>query len=282
MLSRRLLIVTGKGGVGKSAVTAALALRAASRGKRVLAVAAMDDAGLATHFGIDQLTYRPREVAPGIDAMRIERPAALNEYLRVQIGVPVITHLGPVARAFDALASTAPGIREVITIGKILYDVREGGWDLVVVDAPPTGQIASLLDAPATVANLVGVGRIRRQTGWMIDLLANPSATGLVVVTLPEELPVTETLETLAWLEEHPIADVAAVIANRTLDPLDVDPDEVPAGPARDAALLHRSLWAEQQEWLEVAPISQTLPYLFGLLTPMEVAARFADLMGST
>lgn len=282
MFSRRLLIVTGKGGVGKSAVTAGLALRAAAQGKRVLAVAAVDDTGLAAHFGLDRLTYRPRGVAPGIDAMRIERPAALNEYLRVQIGIPVITSLGPVARAFDALASTAPGIREVITIGKILYDVREGGWDLVVVDAPPTGQIASLLDAPSTVANLVGVGRIRRQTQWMIDLLANPAMTGLVIVTLPEELPVTETLETLAWLEEHPVADVASVFANRTLDPLDVDPEAVPAGPVRDAALLHRSLQTEQEEWLDIAPIALRLPYLFGLLTPMEVAARFADLVGST
>lgn len=281
MFERRLLIVTGKGGVGRSALTAALALRAANEGKQVLAIASGDDVGLATHLGVDRLSYHAEEIRPGLHAMVIERPAALNEYLRVQIGVPKIAQLGPLAGAFDALASTAPGIREVITIGKVLYEARSGGWDLVVVDGPPTGQIASHLRAPATVSKLVGTGRVKEQTGWMIELLLDPASTGLIIVTLPEELPVSETTQALEEITSENLCAIAGLVTNRTLDPLGVTPTKVealPDGPAKDAARLHSAVYEEQQHWLRQLPKSLHIPYLFGLLTPAEVAARMADL----
>ena len=137
MLERRLIIVTGKGGVGRSAVTAALALRAVHLGKRVLAVAMTDQTGLALHLGRERLDYEAREIRPGLHALAIHRPAALNEYLKVQLGVPKVTRMGPIARAFDALASTAPGIREVVTMGKVLWEVRRDAWDLVIADGCP-------------------------------------------------------------------------------------------------------------------------------------------------
>lgn len=281
MLDKRLLIVTGKGGVGRSALSAALALRAAYDGKRVLAVAMTDDAGLAAHLGVDKLGYMPTRIRPGLEAMAIERPAALNEYLRVQLGVPRVAQLGPVARAFDAVASTAPGIREVITIGKVLYEARSGPWDLVVADGPPTGQIGSHLRAPKTVARLVGTGRVLDQTGWMAHLLADETATGLVVVTIPEELPVTETLQSLDDIRSEALVTTTGVVVNRILPVLGVgkdDVDRLESGPAKEAALLHTALYEEQLRWLRALPDGPRIPYLFGLRTPPEVAARIADL----
>ncbi|NOY55052.1 MAG: ArsA family ATPase [Actinobacteria bacterium] len=281
MFDKRLLIITGKGGVGRSAVSAALALRSAYDGKRVLAVAMTDGAGLAAHLGVDRLSYTPTRIRPGLEAMAIQRPAALNEYLRVQLGVPRVAQLGPVARAFDAVASTAPGIREVITIGKVLYEARSGPWDLVVADGPPTGQIGSHLRAPTTVARLVGTGRVRDQTAWMTHLLTDDTATGLVVVTIPEELPVTETLQSLEDVRDEGLITTAAVVVNRTLPALGTaadDIDHLEDGPAKEAALLHTALYEEQQRWLRDLPDGPQIPYLFGLHTPPEVAARIADL----
>lgn len=280
MLERRLIIVTGKGGVGRSAVSAALALRAVHLGKRVLTIGMTDDLGLAIHLGHDRLGYQAREIRPGLHALAIHRPSALDEYLKVQIGVPRVTRMGPVARAFDALASTAPGIREVITMGKVLWEVRKDIWDLVIADGPPLGQIGSHLRAPLTVSELVQVGKVQEQAGWMRDLLADAASTGLVVVTLPEELPVAETTEALSWLDDHQLVDIQAVVANRTLPPLNVTAKEIAAaeaGPRREAALLHDALYREQQRWLKELPGGPQLPYLFGLLTPPEVAARLAD-----
>ena len=283
MLEHRLIIVTGKGGVGRSAVTAALALRAVHLGKRVLTVAMTDQTGLALHLGRERLDYEAREIRPGLHALAVHRPAALNEYLKVQLGVPKVTRMGPLARAFDALASTAPGIREVVTMGKVLWEVRKDAWDLVIADGPPLGQIGSHLRAPQTVAELVPVGKVREQADWMMELLADASVCGMLLVTLAEELPITETQEALTWLSEHHVISAPQVVANRILPALDATSRQISgAGPGyvQEAALMHTSLRDEQQKWLTELPPDLLLPFLFGLLTPPEVAARLADVWG--
>jgi anion-transporting ArsA/GET3 family ATPase len=280
MLERRLIIVTGKGGVGRSAVSAALALRAVHLGKRVLAIAMTDDLGLALHFGRERLDYEAKEIRPGLHSLAIHRPAALNEYLSVQLRVPKVTRMGPIARAFDALASTAPGIREVVTMGKVLWEVRKDIWDLVIVDGPPLGQIGSHLRAPQTVTELVPVGKVREQADWMIELLADPAMSGMLLVTLAEELPATETREALSWLADHQVIEHQQVVANRILPRLQASQREIGAvgpGPVREAASLHKALFEEQQRWIAELPPDRQLPFLFGVHTPPEVAARLAD-----
>jgi anion-transporting ArsA/GET3 family ATPase len=207
--------------------------------------------------------------------MQMVRSDALLEYLSIQMGMRGLNRFGPLARAFDALATTAPGIREIITIGKAIWEVREDRWDIVIADAPPTGQIGSYVRAPVTISELVPAGRIRVQAEVMREILHDPSLTEVIMVSLPEELPVTETEETLTWLAKEDLVPPPKVIANRVLDEL-TDPD-TPPGPVGDAATLHRSLWADQQEWLERLSPVQNLPYLHGLFTPGEVAARVAD-----
>ena len=117
LLDRRLLFVTGKGGVGKTTVAAAIALLAASRGKRTL-VGEVDAKGnLADFFSVEPTGWKPREVQPNLFAMSMDTEESLKEYLRLQLRVPLLARLGPLARTFDFLASAAPGVREILTVG---------------------------------------------------------------------------------------------------------------------------------------------------------------------
>jgi anion-transporting ArsA/GET3 family ATPase len=275
MLDKRLVVVSGKGGVGKSAVASALALLGQRHGLRILAVEMESGDGLSSHFGTGQLQFTPREVRPGLHAMQMVRSDALLEYLSLQLRIPGMGRFGAFARAFDALATAAPAVREIVTIGKILWEVREDRWDMVIVDAPPTGQIASYLRAPASISELVTTGRISSQADWMAETLADPDLTRLVVVNLAEELPTTETVETLEWVEETKVVGRPLVITNRVLEPL--ASTETPPGAVGEMVTLHRSLTAEQQRWLATLVPDLTLPHLFGLFTPGEVSAHISD-----
>ena len=268
-------MVSGKGGVGKSAVTAGLALLAQRQGLRVLAVEMGSPGGLSAHFSTGPLDFKPREVRPGLHAMHMVRSEALLEYLSLQLRLPGMRRFGPFARAFDALATAAPAIREIITIGKVLWEVKEDRWDLVVADAPPTGQIGSYLRAPLSISELVPTGRIRQQSEWMRDALKDPKTTQVILVNQPEELPTTETLETIKWIRTQELVADPLVVTNRVLPELS-DPS-TPDGPVGEMAFLHRSLWTEQQEWLKRIADNLRIPYMFGLFTPGEVAAHMSD-----
>jgi anion-transporting ArsA/GET3 family ATPase len=274
----RLVIVSGKGGVGKSAVAAAMALAAHRRGGRVLAVAMTGDGGgLAAHLGVPPLQFDIREDRPGLFTTVVERTQALREYLHLQVGLPPIVAFGPAVRAFDSLASTAPAVREIVTMGKVLWEVKRQEWDLVVADGPPTGQIGSFLRAARTISELVPSGRIREQAAWMERILLEPGIATLSLVTLAEELPTSETEETLSWLDSEQLVTTVEVIANRILEPLDWSGDGLPSGRAGEAARLHMSLSSEQERWLSALPTERQLPFMFGTMTPTEVSARLAD-----
>lgn len=275
MLEKRLLVVSGKGGVGKSAVAAALAQLATRHGKRVLVIDMGESAGLSAHLGVTDLEFTPREVRPDLHAMRLVRSDSLIEYLTLQLSIRGLSRLGGLARAFDALATAAPAVREIISIGKVLWEVREQNWDLVIADAPPTGQLGSYLRAPLSIAELVPTGRIQRQAAWMGDTLANPAVTNVILVNLAEELPTTETNQTLEWLERNDLVPEPTIVTNRLVSALAVKARG--EGPVKEAALHHQAVYAEQQHWLERLTPDVSLPYLFGLLTPSEVAARLSE-----
>lgn len=280
MLDRKLIFVSGKGGVGKSAVTTSLALLAARRGLRVLVVGMVEGIGVASHFGIDRLTYAPYHAHPGIDALAVYRDEALDEYLRLQLHVPRATPTKVLTRALNVLAETAPGIREIVTLGKPVFEMWKGEYDLVLVDAPALGQLFSYLRAPNTIADLVPAGPIQRQANRMRDALVDVATTSMVLVTTPEELPVLETVETLDQLEVEPVITLAATVSNRVLPELEVSARAVrdlPEGPHRGAAIHHQALVDQQKRWMEVMPNGFRLPYLFGLRTAGEVAERLAD-----
>ncbi|MCI0635320.1 MAG: ArsA family ATPase, partial [Actinobacteria bacterium] len=231
LLGRRLLFFTGKGGVGKSTVTAATALLAAERGKRVLVVEVDAKGNLPDLFEQPPVGFEPREVYPGVSAMAMRTEDSLKEYLRLNLRVPVIGRLGPMAGVLDFVATAAPGVKEVLTVGKVCWEVRESiegraDWDLVVVDAAATGHIIGQLDAPRAIQELVSVGMVRTQTAWMVELLSDPTLTALNVVATPEEMPVNETIELVARARAELQVPLGAVIVNRVLPELFTHADE--------------------------------------------------------
>jgi len=274
----KLIIVSGKGGVGKSAVAAARSMAAARTGRRVLALSATTSPGLGYHLATPKLSFQPVEIEPGLFAASINLGEALQEYLRFQLNVPT-PRFGIVARAFEVLANTAPGIREIITIGKAIHDSESGNWDVVILDAPPTGQIASFIRAPRTVGELAPTGRVLQQSAWMESILA-AETTQVVLVTLLEELPVSETNETITELADLGLTPPPIVVANRVLEPLAIGANVVAGisdGPHRWAAELHMALQKGQAQWAGRIKADSTLPHLFGILTPAEVAARLLE-----
>src|SRR6202035_2962165 len=141
LLDLRLVFVTGKGGVGKTTVAAGLAQLAAEHGKRVL-VCEVDAKGDVTAlFEAPPTDFTPREIAPGVWSMSMDTEASLREYLKLQLRIPVVGRIGPLARALDCVATAAPGVREILTVGKFCWEVKERHSDLVVVAAPASGHI---------------------------------------------------------------------------------------------------------------------------------------------
>ena len=220
LLDHRLLVVTGKGGTGKSTIAAALALLAAEAGKKTLLVSVDAKNDLADFLEVGPLTPRARADHPGLWAMGLDPEESLREYIQLQLRVPLLSRIGPLSRIFEYVATAAPGVREVVTVGKILYEVREHDWDLVVVDGTASGHVIGQLAAPSAINDLVKVGLIRSQTEWMLELLGDPATTGAVIVATPEEMPVSETIELAERLRQETPVDLAAVVANRVLPEL--------------------------------------------------------------
>ena len=231
LLDRRLLFFTGKGGVGKSTVAAATALLASRIGKRVLLIEVDAKGDIPAQFEQRPVGFQPREIHPGILAMAMDTEASLQEYLKLNLRVPVLGRVGPLAKVLDFVASAAPGVKEILTIGKICWEVRESiegrsDIDLVVVDATATGHIVAQLGAPEAIRELVDVGPVRAQTQWLSELLGDPAITAVNVVTTPEEMPVAETIELVGRLRTEVAVPLGTVIVNRVLPELFTHADE--------------------------------------------------------
>lgn len=308
LLDRRLLFVTGKGGVGKSTVSSSLGLLAAREGLRTLVCEVDAKGNLGDFYSCGPLAFEPTEVQKHLFAMAMDTEASLREYLKLQLKVPLVGRIGPIASAFDFVATAAPGVKEILTVGKLCYEVRERNYDMVIVDASATGHVVGQLAAPVALSELVRVGLVREQTAWMQDILTDPEQTGVVVVATPEEMPVNETLELVGRLDAETGIDLAAVVANRVLPELFARAEEevferlaAPAGRAAleevvgapgnavlDAAQLAIDLRRSRAEHLERlraeidanVPLAY-LPYVFarshGIRTTRQIADRLAE-----
>jgi anion-transporting ArsA/GET3 family ATPase len=199
LLSRRLIFVTGKGGVGKTTVALALGLAGAQAGRRTI-VADLGGVG-------DQAEL---EVAPRLFRVSVDPQGAMDEYLTVKVPGAAAAVLRQ-SRLFQSFTMATPGMRELLCMGK-LWELAQferrtpdtDAYDLVIVDAPASGHGAALLRTPRTFAEIARVGPIANQARTIADTIADPSFTAVVAVSTPEEMPVNETLELRTALASAP------------------------------------------------------------------------------
>lgn len=199
-------------------MAAGLARALADEGKSVLLVALDKRSEVGEAFGVTDLSFEPTVIDDRLSVMVLDTEAALQEYLKLNLRIPIVAKLGLLANALDFVANAAPGVREILTIGKLCYEVRERHYDVIVADAPATGHIVGYLAAPQAINSFVRVGLIRNQTDWMVEILHDPAQTGVITVTTPEEMPILETQQLLRTLASETKVAVAAAVMNRMPD----------------------------------------------------------------
>jgi len=215
------LIVAGKGGVGKTTMTAAVASLAASAGRSVLIVELEGKSGITGAFGFaDDLGYdevelvHPKDGGHGsVRARRITPDDALVEYL-IDHGLKRVSKRLVSSGVVDVVATAIPGIRDVLVLGKIKQLERDRVADLIVVDAPATGHAITFLTSASGLVSAARGGPLRSQAQEVVDFLDDPQRCRVMLVTLPEEMPVSETIESAYLLEDKAGVQLGPVIVN--------------------------------------------------------------------
>jgi anion-transporting ArsA/GET3 family ATPase len=215
LLDKRLVIVTGKGGVGKSTVALALGLASAERGRKTIVCEVSAQERLSRAFHRADVGFHEVEMAKNLWAISIDPDESMREYVLLQLKVKAMRDLLFRSRIFNYLAAATPGLRELVTIGKIwelaLDDrkVKKGRrYDTVIVDAPATGHGVGFLQTPRTFANVARVGPIASQAETLDRFITDQRRTGVAIVALPEEMPVNET----ATLEHDLVEEVGVSV----------------------------------------------------------------------
>lgn len=283
-----MLIVAGKGGVGKTTVGAAVALMAAEAGLEVLVIQLEPQGGVAgllghpEDLGYDEVTLRqPGEGRGGVRARALTPDGALLEYL-ADHGLGAVSRRLITTGTLDVISTAVPGIRDILVLGKVKQLERAGAADLVILDAPATGHALTFLGSAEGLVDVARVGPIRVQATEVGDLLRDPARCQVLLVTLPEETPVNETVETAHRLQDQVGVGVAGVVVNAVYPPLEglgQDPEEAAAAAGRslDPAHAHAlsraaafRLKRQQLQGEQVARLTEALelprlvaPYLF-------------------
>jgi anion-transporting ArsA/GET3 family ATPase len=224
LLDKRLVLVTGKGGVGKTTVAAALGLIAARRGKRVVLCEVAEQTRLS-----GMLEGLPHE---GLQLVSVDPERAKQEWLRYQLKSRTLAAVLGGSGLFQYLTAAAPGLTELVTMGKIWdlaqLEPRTGGpgYDLAIVDSPATGHGLAMLRAPSTYATIARVGPVGRHAERIDAFLRDATQTGVLTVALPEEMPVNETVEFERALRRELDLSVDTIVVN-ALHPSRFDKDDV-------------------------------------------------------
>ena len=300
LLDKRLVIVTGKGGVGKSTVALALGLASAQRGRKTIVCEVSAQERLSRAFHRADVGFHEVEMAENLWAISIDPDESMREYVLLQLKVRAMRDLLFRSKIFNYLAAATPGLRELVTIGKIwelaLDDrkVKKGRrYDTVIVDAPATGHGVGFLQTPRTFANVARVGPIASQAETLDRFITDHRRTGVAIVALPEEMPVNETANLERDLNEEVGVAVDRIYLNGLYpERFSADEEQTMEGAfdtaegasrtALRAALSQRRRSVAQREQLARleeltdAPVS-TLPFLF---TPEIDKAQLLELAG--
>jgi anion-transporting ArsA/GET3 family ATPase len=279
LLDRRLVVVTGKGGVGKTTVAAALGLLAARDGKRTVICEVAEQERLSDLFGVDASGHEERELAQNLHSVSVDPELAKEEWLRYQLKSGTLAGVLGGSSVFRYLSAAAPGLSELVTIGKV-WDLaqlerRTGGsvFDVAIVDAPATGHGIAMLRAPSTYAGVARVGPIRRQALQIDAFLRDRKRTAVVVVALPEEMPVNETLDIERRLGEEMEMTIDVAVVNALYPERFTREDAErlrraePCDPLRAALAEHERVLGQRSQLRRLrrgldAPVA-TLPFLF-------------------
>ncbi|HEY6532185.1 MAG TPA: ArsA-related P-loop ATPase [Acidimicrobiales bacterium] len=296
----RVLIVAGKGGVGKSTVSAAMARAAARAGLSTLIVELEGKSGIGALFGRPPFGYDEVELHPGggpegsadVRARMLTPDDALVEYLEDH-GLSRVTRRLLSGGALDVVSTAAPGIRDILVLGKVKQLERAGVADLIVLDAPAAGHAISFLRSARGLLDTARAGPINTQAADVIELLTDPDRCQVVLVTLPEETPVNELVDTAYSLEDEVGVSLGPVVVNGLypdLPGLEREPASVAAeaglevAPAELAAMAAAATFRRERARLQTGqlerlatalPLPQLpLPYLFSTdLGPNELEA---------
>ncbi|HZH04699.1 MAG TPA: ArsA-related P-loop ATPase [Myxococcaceae bacterium] len=255
-LDRRLCIITGKGGVGKSTVAAALALRSARSGKKTLAVE------VNTGDRLTRLLAKPpagpsiARLEENLWAVDIRPQEALREYVLMTLKYQAVYRAVFENRVVRTFIRLLPSVQELVTLGKVFYHLREkepdGSYrfDRIILDAPATGHAISMLSVPQVLLDTVPPGPLAQEVRIMRDLLTDPAVTACLLVSLPEEMPVNETLELNAALRDRVRAPAAATVLNGFTAPrfTEADAAALTAHPPFDALAEDHRVQAQRSE----------------------------------
>jgi len=221
LLDKRLVFVTGKGGVGKSTVAAALGLAAARQGRRTIVVEVSQQERVARAFDHDDSHFAEVELAPGMWSISVDPRDALREYIQIQVKVRALADVLGSSRMFQYFAAATPGMSEMVTMGKIwelaqLERRARGGsrYDLVIVDSPATGHGVAFMRTPKTFADVARVGPVASQGRTIHAMIADARTTGVLAVCAPQDMPVNETLMLRELLREQMGMELDAVVLN--------------------------------------------------------------------
>ena len=200
LLQKRVVVVTGKGGVGKTTVALSLALEGARQGKRSLLVELAGSHQVAAVFGKPAGGYALQQLTPMLSTLSITPQEAIEDYVVQQLRFRALYRVVFENRVMAPFVAAVPGLHDVVQLGKVweLEQATTQGhpdWDLIVVDAPATGHGLTLLNSPRSMMDLTVTGPFHDNARLVRDLVEDPDRTALVLVALPEELPVNETLD---------------------------------------------------------------------------------------
>jgi anion-transporting ArsA/GET3 family ATPase len=269
----RVVIVAGKGGVGKTTVTAALAVAAARTGMSVLIVEVEGKSGLAAAFDRPALTYDEAQLDDGIIARTLTSDAALIDYLESH-GMRRISKRLASSGALDVVATAVPGMKDILVLGKVKSLEQAHETDLIVLDAPAAGHAISFLLSARGLIDAVRVGPVRKQAQDVVELLSDPQRCQVVLVTIPEETPVNELIDTAFAIEDRAGVALGPVVVNGCYDAPEFSPESSSVDAiAADATTLDRFVSPREAEDLARAAEFRAARYAI----QQEQATRLAD-----